>query len=69
MARSHSQRQRQRGRGDVPPPNWGERVLAMRNLPPFLASVWQTHRGYTAAIVALRLFRAFVPVATLWVGK
>lgn len=41
----------------------------MRNLPPFLASVWQTHRGYTAAIVALRLFRAFVPVATLWVGK
>jgi ATP-binding cassette, subfamily B, bacterial len=41
----------------------------MRNLPPFLRMVWETHRGYVAGIAALRLLRAFVPVATLWVGK
>ena len=50
-------------------PSWGERLRAMRNLPPFLRTVWETHRGYTAAIVALRFLRAFIPVATLWVGK
>jgi ATP-binding cassette, subfamily B, bacterial len=41
----------------------------MRNLPPFLREVWGTHRGYTTAIVALRLVRSVIPVATLWVGK
>ncbi|HEY0242068.1 MAG TPA: ABC transporter ATP-binding protein, partial [Gemmatimonadaceae bacterium] len=29
----------------------------------------QTHAGYTAAMMVLRLLRAFVPVATFWVGK
>jgi ATP-binding cassette, subfamily B, bacterial len=41
----------------------------MRNLPPFLRMVWETHRGYVAGIAALRLLRAFVPIATLWIGK
>jgi len=41
----------------------------MRNLPPFLRMVWETHRGYTAAIMVLRLLRAFVPLASLWIGK
>jgi len=41
----------------------------MRNLPPFLRMVWQTHRGYVAGIAVLRLLRAFVPIATLWAGK
>jgi ATP-binding cassette subfamily B protein len=31
--------------------------------------VWRTHRGYTTAIAALRVVRAFVPVATFWIGK
>jgi len=31
--------------------------------------VWETHRGYTIATVGLRLFRAAVPIATLWVAK
>jgi ATP-binding cassette, subfamily B, bacterial len=31
--------------------------------------VWETHRPYTAAIVALRILRAFVPLAVLWIGK
>jgi ATP-binding cassette subfamily B protein len=41
----------------------------MRNVPSFLRMVWATHRGYAAGIAALRLLRAFVPLATLWVGK
>jgi ATP-binding cassette subfamily B protein len=41
----------------------------MRNLPPFLRMVWGTHRGYAAGIGMLRLLRAFVPLATLWIGK
>ena len=51
------------------PPTWAQRWRAMRNLPPFLRMVWQTHRGYVAGIAALRVLRAFVPIATLWVGK
>ena len=41
----------------------------MRNVPPFLRMVWETHRGYVAGIALLRLLRAFIPIATLWVGK
>ena len=46
-----------------------ERVGALRNLRPFLAMVWRTSPGLAAASVALRLVRAFMPVATLYVGK
>src|SRR3954462_7287164 len=51
------------------PPSWGQRLRAMRNLPPFLRMVWRTHRGMVVGICALRLLRAFVPIATLWGGK
>jgi ATP-binding cassette subfamily B protein len=51
------------------PPTWGERLQAMRNVPPFLRMVWETHRGYMAGVAVLRLVRAFLPVAILWVGK
>jgi ATP-binding cassette, subfamily B, bacterial len=50
-------------------PTLRERVIVMRNVPPFVRLVWQTHRGLTTAMIALRLARAFVPVAVLWVGK
>lgn len=50
-------------------PTLRERVAVLRNVPPFVRLVWQTHRGLTAAMVALRLARAFVPIAVLWVGK
>jgi ATP-binding cassette, subfamily B, bacterial len=46
-----------------------QRIAALRYVPPFVKLVWQTHRGMTAGMVALRLVRAFVPVAVLWVGK
>jgi ATP-binding cassette subfamily B protein len=38
-------------------------------VPPLLRLVYQTHRGYTAGILVLRVIRSFVPLAVLWVGK
>ena len=46
-----------------------ERFGALRNLPPFLKLVWRTSPGLTAADLLLRLVRALLPVATLFVGK
>src|SRR5262249_7410972 len=43
--------------------------LAMRYIPMFVRLVWATHRGYTVAIIILRIARAFTPVAMFWVGK
>jgi ATP-binding cassette, subfamily B, bacterial len=50
-------------------PSWRERVAALRYVPPLVRLVWQTHRGFTLVMVLLRLLRAFIPVATLWIGK
>lgn len=50
-------------------PTWRERVAALRYIYEFLRMVWGTHRTYTLVMAFLRLLRAFVPVATLWVGK
>ena len=55
--------------GSAESPTLRQRVAVLRNVPPFIRLVWQTHRGLTAAMVALRLARAFVPVAVLWTGK
>jgi ATP-binding cassette subfamily B protein len=59
---------RPRRPGD-PPVTWRERLAALRYVPPLVSLVWQTHRGYASAMVALRLVRAFIPIATLWIGK
>lgn len=67
-----AQAPRHRGRPrplDAPPPSLRERWRALRNLPPFLRMVWETHRGYALGVAGLRLLRAFIPLATLWVGK
>src|ERR1043165_705240 len=50
-------------------PSWRERIRALRYVPPLVRLVWQTHRGFTSVMVLLRLGRAFIPVATLWIGK
>lgn len=50
-------------------PSLRERVNAMRNLPPFLRQVWQTSPGLTLASLGLRVIRALLPVAMLYVGK
>jgi ATP-binding cassette subfamily B protein len=34
-----------------------------------LRLVWETHRGYSIAMLVLRVARAGIPVATLWVAK
>jgi ATP-binding cassette subfamily B protein len=54
---------------EPPRPTFRERLAALRYVPALLALVWNTHRGFTAGIVALRIVRAFVPLAALWVGK
>ncbi len=51
------------------PPTWNQRLEALRHVPPLLRLVFQTHRGYTAGILLLRLVRSFIPVAVLWIGK
>ncbi|HEX7707634.1 MAG TPA: ABC transporter ATP-binding protein [Thermoanaerobaculia bacterium] len=56
--------------GDAPPPkSWMERFGALRNLPPFLKLIWKTSPSLTAGNLLLRLLRALLPVATLFVGK
>ncbi len=46
-----------------------ERFGALRNLPPFLRLVWQTSPALTLGTLLLRLVRAVLPVATLFIGK
>src|ERR1700692_1351484 len=49
--------------------SWRERLGALRNLPPFLALVWRTSPALTLSQSLLRVVRAVLPVATLYVGK
>src|SRR3954470_14698722 len=51
------------------PKTFSERLGALKNLPPFMALVWNTSPALTLAQAALRLVRALIPVATLYVGK
>src|SRR5688572_7910895 len=46
-----------------------ERFVALRNLPPFLRLIWKTAPGLAVGTLVLRLVRALLPVATLFVGK
>jgi ATP-binding cassette, subfamily B, bacterial len=55
--------------GESKPPSWRERLQALKYVPPLLKLVFQTHRGYTAAILALRAVRSLIPLAVLWIGK
>ena len=41
----------------------------MRNVPPFLREIWGTSKPLTSAAIGIRLIRAFLPIATLYVGK
>ena len=46
-----------------------EKIAVLRSLPKLLGLVWDAHRLYTVAMVALRLVRGVVPIGSLWVGK
>jgi ATP-binding cassette subfamily B protein len=50
-------------------PSLRERFKALRNLPPFLRQIWQASRLLTLTSLGLRLLRALMPVATLYIGK
>jgi len=54
---------------DPPRPSLRARLGALRTLPPFLALIWRTSPALTAATLALRLVRALLPVAVLFLGK
>jgi len=79
MPRQYSGGGRQAPGAVEPPPSGGsglaktrsfkERVGALKNLRPFIAMVWQTSPQLTAASLVLRLVRALLPIATLFVGK
>ncbi len=46
-----------------------QRFSALGNLGPFLKLVWEVRPAAAVAAVLLRLARALLPVATLYVGK
>jgi ATP-binding cassette subfamily B protein len=70
LSRATSGRGRRgRAAADGKPPTWSERLEALKYVPPLLKLVYETHRGYTVAILALRTVRSLVPLAVLWVGK
>ncbi len=50
-------------------PTFRDRLGALRTLPPFIAMIWRTSPTLTLAIAGLRLVRAVLPIATLFVGK
>lgn len=51
------------------PAGWRERIEALRYVPALFRLIWRTHRGYTTAMIILRIVRSVVPVSTFWVGK
>ena len=51
------------------PTTFRARWAALRNIPAFLRLVWQASPAKTLASIVLRLVRAVLPVAALWIGK
>ncbi|WP_461096247.1 ABC transporter ATP-binding protein [Spirosoma luteolum] len=49
--------------------SWRERFAALGNLPAFFRLVWQTSPGLFLGNALLRLIRAAIPAATLYIGK
>src|SRR3546814_1862091 len=56
-------------RHEAPVLNMRERFAALRNLPPFLRDIWRTSPSLALSSLVLRLARALLPIATLYVGK
>jgi ATP-binding cassette subfamily B protein len=54
---------------DKPAVSVRERVSALRHLPAFLKLIWQTSPGLTLGNIALRLLRAALPLAMLYIGR
>lgn len=56
-------------RAEAPPLSFRARWAALRNIGPFLRMVWAASPLLTLVSGGLRLLRALIPVAALWVGK
>ncbi|WP_220475104.1 ABC transporter ATP-binding protein [Paracoccus sp. JM45] len=54
---------------DATAPHFAARWAALKNIPPFLRMVWHASASLTLTMIVLRLMRAVMPVAMLWVGK
>jgi ATP-binding cassette subfamily B protein len=48
---------------------WGERLAALRNVPPVLRIVWQSGPLVVFLGLVLRLITSLVPLAALWITK
>lgn len=55
--------------GEKPKLSFKERMRALRYLPELFRAVWAVSHLMTSCSVILRVIRAFVPVASLYVGK
>src|SRR5450755_439595 len=48
---------------------WRTRLASLRNIRPLLGMVWETSPPLVSVTTALRLVRALLPLAMLWVSK
>jgi len=48
---------------------WGERLAALRNVPPVLRIVWQSGPVVVSLGMLLRLVSSLLPLAALWITK
>jgi len=48
---------------------WRTRLASLRNIRPLLGMVWDTSPALVSVTTALRLVRALLPLAMLWVSK
>ena len=49
--------------------SWRDRLASLRHVRPLLRLVWETSPPLVVSSIVLRLFRALLPLATLWVAK
>ncbi|MFC5269317.1 ABC transporter ATP-binding protein [Adhaeribacter terreus] len=54
---------------EKPPLSLKERFSALKNLPGFLKLIWHTSPRMAFANIMLRIIRAAIPLATLYIGK
>ena len=54
---------------EIPSPKWGERLNALRKVPPVFRMVWDSAPEVVISSLLVRLTMATIPVALLWVGR
>jgi len=54
---------------EPPQPGWRDQLASLKNLRPFFRTIWQTSPWLTGLSILLRLLKAALPTALLYVGK